>query len=64
MPKLKTHSGAKKRLRRTGSGKLSFERNGRQHLLMQKSKRQKRIPRKQLLDPTNARALEHLVPYM
>jgi len=64
MAKLKTHSGAKKRLKRTGSGKLAYRRNGRQHLLLQKSKRQKRIPRKQLLDPTNARALELLVPYM
>ncbi|MEQ1849601.1 MAG: 50S ribosomal protein L35 [Candidatus Peribacteraceae bacterium] len=64
MPRMKTHSGAKKRLRRTGSGKLSYKRNGRQHLLMQKSKRQKRIPRKQILDATNERALQHLVPYM
>ena len=42
MPKQKTHSGAKKRLRRTGSGKLAVKRNSRGHLLMQKNKRQKR----------------------
>lgn len=63
MPKLKSHSGAKKRLKRTGSGKLTFKRNSRQHLLLQKSRRQKRIPRKQLLDQTNERALKLLVPY-
>ena len=61
MPKLKSHSGAKKRIRRTGSGKLAFRRNGRNHLLQQKSKRQKRLKRTQLLHPTNERAIRHLV---
>ena len=62
MPKLKSHSGAKKRLRKTGSGKLAFNRNSRNHLLMQKSKRQKRLNRTKMLHPTNARALALLVP--
>ncbi|MSR67253.1 50S ribosomal protein L35 [Candidatus Peribacteria bacterium] len=62
MPKLKSHSGAKKRLRRTGSGKLAFNRNSRNHLLMQKSKRQKRLNRTKMLHPTNERALALLVP--
>jgi large subunit ribosomal protein L35 len=63
MPKLKSHSGAKKRIRRTGSGKLAFNRHSRNHLLMQKSKRQKRINRTKLMHVTNERALQHLVPY-
>lgn len=62
MPKLKSHSGAKKRIRRTGSGKLAFNRNSRNHLLMQKSKRQKRLNRTKLLHPTNERALALLLP--
>ncbi len=62
MPKLKSHSGAKKRLRRTGSGKLAFNRNSRNHLLLQKSKRQKRLNRTKMLHPTNERALALLVP--
>jgi hypothetical protein len=33
-------------------------------LLMQKSKRQKRIPRKQLVHYTNERALRMLVPHI
>ena len=64
MPKLKSHSGAKKRIRRTGSGKLSFNRNSRSHLLMQKSKRQKRLNRTKMMDSTNAHALALLVPYI
>ena len=61
MPKMKSHSGAKKRIRRTGSGKLTFRRNSRNHLLQQKSRRQKRLKRTQLLHPTNERAIRHLV---
>ncbi|WP_300084282.1 50S ribosomal protein L35 [Propioniciclava sp.] len=32
MPKMKTHSGAKKRIRVTGSGKLMRQRAGKRHL--------------------------------
>ncbi len=39
MPKNKTHSGMKKRVRITGSGKLRTERAGRRHLLERKSSR-------------------------
>lgn len=37
MPKNKTHSGTKKRVKVTGSGKLRRERAGRRHLLEKKS---------------------------
>ncbi len=36
MPKQKTHSGAKKRFKVTGSGKLLREHAGRRHLLERK----------------------------
>jgi large subunit ribosomal protein L35 len=36
MPKQKTHSGAKKRFKITGSGKLLRERAGKRHLLERK----------------------------
>ncbi len=42
MPKNKTHSGAKKRFRVTGSGKIMRERAGRRHLLEHKPARRKR----------------------
>ncbi len=42
MPKNKTHSGAKKRFRTTGSGKIMRERAGRRHLLEHKSSRKTR----------------------
>jgi large subunit ribosomal protein L35 len=37
VPKMKTHSGAKKRFRVTGSGKLMREQANRRHLLEGKS---------------------------
>ena len=37
MPKNKTHSGMKKRVKVTGSGKLLFQRAGKRHLLERKS---------------------------
>ncbi|ALO07184.1 LSU ribosomal protein L35p [Streptomyces venezuelae] len=37
MPKNKTHSGAKKRFKVTGSGKILRERAGKRHLLEHKS---------------------------
>ncbi|HEX6516870.1 MAG TPA: 50S ribosomal protein L35 [Nocardioidaceae bacterium] len=36
MPKMKTHSGASKRVKVTGSGKLRREKAGRRHLLERK----------------------------
>ncbi len=39
MPKQKTHSGAKKRFKVTGSGRLVREQAGKRHLLEHKSSR-------------------------
>ena len=38
MPKMKTHSGAKKRIRVTGSGKYMRRQSGRGHLRLSKGK--------------------------
>jgi large subunit ribosomal protein L35 len=64
MPKMKSHSGSKKRVRKTGSGALVFRRRGRNHLLQQKSKRQKRLNRTLVVDGTEYRKLSGLVPYL
>ncbi len=39
MPKMKTHSGAKKRFKLTGSGKLKRQQANRRHYLEHKSSR-------------------------
>jgi large subunit ribosomal protein L35 len=42
MPKMKTHRGAAKRFKRTGSGKIRRRKAFRSHLLEKKSSRRKR----------------------
>ena len=42
MPKMKTHSGAKKRFRKTASGKLRGKRAYSSHMLEHKSPKRKR----------------------
>lgn len=43
MPKMKSHSGAKKRFKLTGSGKIKRRRAGLRHILTKKSKKRKRL---------------------
>lgn len=62
MPKMKSHSGAKKRIRRTGSGRIAFKRHSRNHLLQQKSKRQKRLSRTHMMHATNEANILPLLP--
>ncbi|MEI8230112.1 MAG: 50S ribosomal protein L35 [Candidatus Peregrinibacteria bacterium] len=64
MPKIKSHSGAKKRVRRTGSGALAFKRRGRSHLLQQKSPRQKRLNRTVMANTRDIKTLSSLLPYL
>lgn len=42
MPKQKTHSGAKKRFKVTGTGKIMREKAGKRHLLEHKSSKKTR----------------------
>jgi large subunit ribosomal protein L35 len=42
VPKMKTHSGAKKRFKVTGTGKIMREQQNNQHLFEHKSSRRKR----------------------
>ena len=41
MPKMKTHSGAAKRFKKTGTGKLRRNKAGRNHMLEKKSTKHK-----------------------
>lgn len=62
MPKMKTHSGAKKRLRKTGRGKIMREQANNQHLYEQKSSRRKRrLRRDQALSPSDTKIAKRLL---
>ncbi|NBU85623.1 MAG: 50S ribosomal protein L35 [Actinobacteria bacterium] len=62
MPKNKTHSGAKKRFRITGSGKVMKEQANKRHLLESKSsKRTRRLSVDQVLSPGDAKKAKKLL---
>lgn len=62
MPKNKTHSGAKKRFKVTGSGKLIKERAGKRHLLESKStRRTRRLSVEQVLSPADSKKANKLL---
>ncbi|MBV7363814.1 50S ribosomal protein L35 [Actinomycetaceae bacterium TAE3-ERU4] len=62
MPKNKTHSGMKKRVRTTGSGKLMRERAGKRHLLEHKSSRRKRrLSNDQVVAPADVKKIKKLL---
>jgi large subunit ribosomal protein L35 len=57
--KMKTHSGAKKRFKVTGTGKLMRRRANRNHILEKKpSKRTRRLKGEAVVDSANLRAAE------
>jgi len=64
MPKQKSHSGAKKRVKRTGSGKIAVKRNSKNHLLQQKSTRQKNLNRTLITAKGDSKKLVKLLPYL
>ena len=62
MPKNKTHSGAKKRFRVTGSGKLMREQANKRHLLEVKSSRRKlKLSQDQPVAPADVRQVKKLL---
>ena len=62
MPKQKTHSGAKKRIKITGSGKLLREKAGKRHLLERKpSKLTRRLTGTTEVAPSDAKKIKKLL---
>jgi large subunit ribosomal protein L35 len=62
MPKMKTHSGAKKRFKVTGSGKLMHRRANRKHLLEHKSStRTRRLATDTVMSPGDAKKANKLL---
>ena len=64
MPKLKTHSGAKKRFNLTKSGKVKRAHAFKSHILTKKdTKRTRRLRAGGYADVTNAATVRELIPY-
>ena len=64
MPKIKTHSGAKKRFKLTKNGKVKRGKAFRSHIPTKKSTKLKRGFRKAAYaDKTNTAAVKRMLPY-
>lgn len=64
MPKMKSHSGAKKRFKMTKTGKIKRGSAFRSHILTKKSTKRKRGFRAPTyVDKTNSEAIKVLLPY-
>jgi large subunit ribosomal protein L35 len=62
MPKMKTHSGAKKRFRVTGTGKIMRRRANRQHLFEHKSStRTRRLASEVTVSPADKKVAKKLL---
>ena len=65
MPKLKYHSGAKKRFSKTASGKVKRGKRGARHLLLGKSNsRLRRLHQNAYVDATLEKRVSQLIPYL
>ena len=65
MPKMKTKRGARKRLKRTASGKLVRAGGWKQHKLEAKApKRRRRLRKSKTIDRADAARMQVLVPYL
>jgi len=63
MPKMKTHRGAAKRFKKTGSGKLKRRSNFTSHILGKKSSKRKRNLRKaKLVSASDFKRIKQLLP--
>jgi large subunit ribosomal protein L35 len=64
MPKMKTHRGAAKRLKSTGTGRLKRNKANKSHILTKKTTKRKRGLRKPaLVSKPDEKRLKRLLPY-
>lgn len=64
MPKMKSHSGTKKRFSTTGTGKFVYKKSGRGHLLRKKnSARLRRLRGKGVIQTSFEARMRALLPY-
>ena len=64
MPKLKSHSGAKKRFNLTKTGKVKVAKAYKSHILTKKpTKRTRRLRAGGYADVTNESAIRKMIPY-
>jgi large subunit ribosomal protein L35 len=64
MPKMKTHRGAAKRLKRTGTGRIKRNRANKSHILTKKTtKRKRRLRQSDLVAKSDEKRVKRMLPY-
>ena len=64
MPKMKTHRGARKRIKVTGTGKFVIKHSGKSHILTKKDrKRKNHLKKDAVVTETYKRHMQGLLPY-
>ena len=64
MPKLKTHKGAAKRFKKTGTGKIVRQHAFARHILTSKSpSRKRKLGQSTVADPADQAKLRTMLPY-
>jgi large subunit ribosomal protein L35 len=64
MPKLKTHSGAAKRFRKTGTGKVVRGHAFARHILTSKDSNKKRhMDKDTIMDKADTKKIKRMIPY-
>lgn len=64
MPKLKTHSGAAKRFKKTGTGKVKRGKAFQRHILTsKKTKRKRQLDMPGMVDPADQPKVKRMIPY-
>ncbi len=65
MPKVKTHRGAAKRIKKTGTGKYMKMKANKSHILTKKTtKRKRRLRKANEVDKGNSRKIKQVAPYL
>ena len=64
MPKMKTHRGAAKRLKRTGTGRLRRNKAYKSHILTKKTtKRKRRLRKSDMVAKPDEKRMKRMLPY-
>ncbi|HLJ90412.1 MAG TPA: 50S ribosomal protein L35 [Candidatus Angelobacter sp.] len=64
MPKLKTHKGAAKRFKKTGTGKIKRSKAFKRHILTSKpTKRKRHLDSETLVSDADAAKVRRMIPY-
>ncbi|MGA3055193.1 MAG: 50S ribosomal protein L35 [Candidatus Korobacteraceae bacterium] len=64
MPKMKTHSGAAKRFKKTATGKIKRGHSMKRHILTSKAtKRKRQLDKDVMVDKADQKRIARMIPY-